>query len=157
MFHDIIGNCIESDKSRRDDPIAPGRGRGSGRGRFESSRGFSYKGLTPAIGAYLDYAPGMNSNVSYLTIWSTKIKEYVNTVCEKRVGCIFGVKKWKLAYSEFFKFSQKHEIEKRKVFSIMMGQMSDKSKNRVREIEKGITAIEQCDRRPVYRIRFRFF
>ena len=139
--------------SRREDPVAPGRGRGSGRNRFESGRGgFRDRGLTPAIGAYLDYAPGLNTNISYISIWSTKIKEYVNTVCETRVGCIFGsngtvedyhvyvepeedeqapdldsltkkknLKKWELAYSEFFKFSQKHEIEKRKVFSIMMG------------------------------------
>ena len=146
---------------RRDDLVAPGRGRGFGRGRSDQSRG---RGLTPAIGAFLDYAPGVNNNVSYLSIWSNKIKEYVNTVCETRVGVIFGqngtiedyheyvepeekaqepdidsstkkrnLKKWELAYSEFFKLSQKHEIEKRKVFSIMMGQMSDRSKNRVRE------------------------
>ena len=77
--------------SRREDPVAPGRGRGSGRNRFESGRGgFRDRGLTPAIGAYLDYAPGLNTNISYISIWSTKIKEYVNTVCETRVGCIFG-------------------------------------------------------------------
>lgn len=150
---------------KREDSSAPGRGHGFGRGRPDQSRG---RGLTPAIGAFLDYAPGVNTNVSYLAIWSNKIKEYVNTVCETRVGVIFGqngtvedyheyvepeekeqgpdidsltkkrrLKKWELAYSEFFILSQKHEIEKRKVFSVMMGQMSDRSKNRFREIESG--------------------
>jgi hypothetical protein len=162
---------------KRDDLVAPGRGRGFGRGRGDA-RSFRERGLTPAIGAFLDYAPGVNTNISYLTIWSTKIKEYVNTICETRVGCIFGengtveayhvyvepteeeplpdtdsltkkrnLKKWELAYSEYFKLSQKHEIEKRKVFSIMMGQMSDRSKNRIREIEIGITSIEKLDPR----------
>jgi hypothetical protein len=51
---------------------------------------FSLLGLTPAIGAYLDYAPDIKTNISYMTIWSTKIKEYVNTICETKVGCIFG-------------------------------------------------------------------
>ena len=77
--------------SRREDPVAPGRGRGSECNRFESGRGgFRDRGLTPAIGAYLDYAPGLNTNISYISIWSTKIKEHVNTVCETRVDCIFG-------------------------------------------------------------------
>ena len=49
--------------SRREDPVAPGRGRGSGRNRFESGRGgFRERGLTPATGAYLDnkdrHSPG---------------------------------------------------------------------------------------------------
>ena len=35
----------------------------------------------------------------------------------------------------------------REVFSIMMGQMSERSKNRVKEIEIGITAIERLDPR----------
>ena len=44
--------------SRRDDPVAPRRGRRFGRGRFESSRrGLGETGLTPAIGAFLDHAP----------------------------------------------------------------------------------------------------
>ena len=137
--------------SRREDPIAPGRGRGSGRNRFESGRGrFRDRRLSPEFGAYLDYAPGLNTNISYISILSTKIKEYVNTVCESQVGCIFGsngtvedyhvyvepeedeqtpdldcltkkknLEKWELGYSEFFKFSQKLEIEKRKVFKFL--------------------------------------
>ena len=35
----------------------------------------------------------------------------------------------------------------REVFSIMMGQMSERSQNRVKEIETGITAIERLDPR----------
>ena len=52
--------------SRRDDPVAPRRGRGFGRGRFESSRGgLGETGLTPAIGAFLDHAPEVKTNISY--------------------------------------------------------------------------------------------
>jgi hypothetical protein len=148
VFPDIIGNSLDLKMHRRDDLVAPGRGRGFVRGRGDG-RSFRERGLTPAIGAFLDYAPGMNNNISYLTIWSTKIKEYVNTICETKVGCIFrengtgedyheyrepeeqeqipdldnltkkrNLKKWELAYSEYFKLSQKQETEKRKVFSI---------------------------------------
>ena len=35
--------------------------------------GLRDRGLTPAIGAYLDYAPGCNTNISYISIWSTKM------------------------------------------------------------------------------------
>ena len=49
-----------------------GRGRNSGGGRF-GGRGHNTRGLTPSVGAYLDYAPGREANISYTTLWSKKV------------------------------------------------------------------------------------
>ena len=66
-----------------------GRGRNPGGGRF-GGRGHITRGLTPSIGAYLDYAPGREANISYTTLWSKKVSEYVNTICDTKVATIFG-------------------------------------------------------------------
>ena len=48
---------LDLEMSQREDLVAPGRGRGSGRNRFESGRpAIRDRGLTSAIGAYFDYA-----------------------------------------------------------------------------------------------------
>ena len=156
-----------------------GRGRGRS-GRFGGRGNFSResRGLTPTIGAYLDYAPGRDVNISYTTIWSKKVAEYVNTQFDTKIATIFGpngtvgdyhkypkpktpqieegevsisakmkMKVWELAYTEYTKIIVKHDQEKRKVFAIMIGQMSESSKNRVSEISEGAVAIESEDPR----------
>ena len=154
-----------------------GRGRNSGGGRF-GGRGYVSRGLTPSIGAYLDYEPGREANISYTTLRSKKVSEYVNTICDTKVATIFGpngtigsyhryakpkdpqivegdntvsakmkMKVWELAYCEYNKTIIKYDIEKRKVFAIMIGQMSESSKNRVSETGDGATAMESEDPR----------
>ena len=152
-----------------------GRGRGvkfGGRGNYSRES----RGLTPTIGAYLDYAPGREANISYIALWSKKIAEYVNTQCDTKVASIFGIngtvgtyyrytkpktpqieegevsvtakmkmKIWELAYTEYTKITVKYEQEKRKVYAIMIGQMSESSKNRVSEISEGAVAMESED------------
>ena len=48
-----------------------GRGRNSRGGRF-GGRGNVIRGLTPSIGADLDYAPGREANIIYTTLRSKK-------------------------------------------------------------------------------------
>ena len=55
------------------------------------------------------------------------------------------MKIWELAYIEYTKITVKYEQEKRKVYAIMIGQMSESSKNRVSEISEGAVAMESED------------
>ena len=69
-------------------------GRGRGRGcRFGGRGNYSreLRGLAPTIGAYLDYAPGREANISYTALWSKKVAECVNTQCDTKIATIFGI------------------------------------------------------------------
>jgi hypothetical protein len=130
-------------------------------------------GTVAAIGAYLDLLPGKEVNPGVVTNWVNKFRECVVTVCEtSRINLIFGIyatlgdyrklqepklpdetstrfqiKMWEIAYAKFIKDVDRLEKDKLKVFGLMMGQMSENSKNRVKEIDAGSIAIEEQDPR----------
>jgi hypothetical protein len=55
----------------------------------------------------------------------------------------FEIKKWEIAYAKYIKDVDKLEADKLKVFGLMLGQISENSKNRVKETDTGATAMEQ--------------
>ena len=57
-------------------------------GRFGGLGNIS-RGLKPSVGAYLDNAAGREANIGYTTLWSKKVREYVNTICDTKVATIF--------------------------------------------------------------------
>jgi hypothetical protein len=59
----------------------------------------------------------------------------------------FEIKKWEVAYAKYIKDVDKLEADKLKVFGLMMGQISENSKNRVKETDTGAIAMEQQDPR----------
>ena len=91
------------------------------------------------------------------------------TACVTRIGIIFGSdgilgaypvfpepadppetatpadrKKWEIKFTAWSKEKDSFELDKRKLFGIMLGQMSDSSKTRARETEIGEEAtVEQ--------------
>ena len=52
---------------------------------------------------------------------------------------------WEISYSAKVKFDQKLAVEKTQLFGIMLGQMSDGSKDLIRETEIGRNAYEAKD------------
>jgi hypothetical protein len=54
---------------------------------------------------------------------------------------------WKIAYSKYIKDKDRLEGDKGKVFGLMLGQMSESSKTRVKETDNGSIAIENQDPR----------
>jgi hypothetical protein len=60
-----------------------------------------------------------------------------NAECSK-----FETKRWEIAYSKYIKDKDKLEGDKGKVFGLMLGQMSESSKNRVKETDNRAIAME---------------
>ena len=104
-------------------------------------------GTVAAIGAYLDLIPGKEVNPGAVTNWVNKFREYIPTVCDTpRINLIFPVyaapllpaadctrfeaKICETAYAKYVKDSDKFENDKLRVFGLMVGQMSENSKNR---------------------------
>jgi hypothetical protein len=149
-----------------------GRGR-NGRGGRGMARPPPRTGTVAAIGAYLDLVPGKEVNPGVVTNWVNKFREYIVTVCESpKINLIFGIdatlgdypeleepttpdadcskfemKIWEQAYSKYIKDSDRLDRDKAKIFGLMMGQMSENSKSRVKETDTGSIAIEDQDPR----------
>jgi hypothetical protein len=149
-----------------------GSGR-NGRGGRGMARPPPRTGTVAAIGAYLDLVPGKEVNPGVVTNWVNKFREYVVTVCEtSRINLIFGldatlgdyptltmptiaqdetnkfvIKMWEIAYSKYIKDVDRLEGDKSKVFGLMVGQMSESSKNRVKETDNGAIAMQEEDPR----------
>jgi hypothetical protein len=68
--------------------------------------------------------------------------ELPNAECAK-----FETKMWEISYSKYIKDKDKLEGDKGKVFGLMLGQMSESSKNRVKETDNRAIAIENQDPR----------
>lgn len=149
-----------------------GRGRGGripGRDYNRTIQRHITRGLTPAVGAYLDCGPGGNTNPNSVAIWSIRMGAYMTTITETRIDSIFGIggtigeypkfeepiepdntkgldfEKWKVAYNLYTKNILKLEVDKRKAYGIMMGQISENSKSRLLETELGMEAISAQD------------
>jgi Zinc knuckle len=159
-------------RDARGQSASRGRGR-NGRGGRGMARPPPRTGTVAAIGAYLDLVPGKEVNPGVVTNWVNKFREYIVTVCEtSRINLIFGIdatlgdypklqepkvpdedstkfqiKMWEIAYTKYIKDVDRLETDKLKVFGLMMGQMSENSKNRVKETDSGSIAIEQQDPR----------
>ena len=147
-----------------------GRGR-NGRGRRGMARLPPRTGTVAAVGAYLDLVLGKEVNPGVFTNWVTKFREYIPTVCDTpKINLIFGLdatlgeypeyvepdipeadcsrfvaKIWETAYSKYIKDIDKFEKDKLRFFGLLVGQMPDNSKNRVKETDGGIIAMEQQD------------
>jgi hypothetical protein len=149
-----------------------GRGR-NGRGGRVLARPPPRTGTVAAIKAYLDVVPGKEVNPGIVTDWVNKFRDYVVTVCEtSRINLIFGIdatlgdypqlqepplpnedstkfeiKKWEISYAKYIQDVDKLEADKLKVFGLMVGQISENSKNRIKETDVGAIAMEQQDSR----------
>jgi Zinc knuckle len=148
-----------------------GRGR-FGRGGRGMGRSPARTGTIPTIGVYLDLIPGKDVNPGAVMNWMVKISEYSMTQCESKIYSIFGSdgtlgeypdikeptdppedctrviqKKWEVTFSDYNKDKNKLDLDKGKLFGIMIGQMSENSKNRVKETVRGTSALEKHDPR----------
>jgi uncharacterized membrane protein YgcG len=145
-----------------------GRGR-SGRGGRGMARPPPRTGTVAAIGAYLDLVPGKEVNPGVVTNWVNKFREYLPTVCDTpKINLIFGLdatvgsypvfaepllpaadctrfeaKIWETSYAKYVKDNDKLENDKLQLFGLMLGQMSESSKNRIKETDAGIVAMTQ--------------
>ena len=153
---------------------AANRGRGrNGRGGRGMARPPPRTGTVAAIGAYLDLIPGKEVNPGVVTNWTNKFREYTTTVCDTpKINLIFGMdgtlgdypeivepnipdadctkfqaKIWETAYSKYVRDQDKFEKDKLLIFGLMVGQMSDNSKNRVKETDIGSIAMQDQDPR----------
>jgi Zinc knuckle len=59
----------------------------------------------------------------------------------------FEIKKWEISYAKYIKDVDKLEADKLKVFGLMVGQIPENSKNRIKETDTGAIAMEQQDPR----------
>ena len=138
---------------------------GRGAGRFQGrGRGYipqnAYKGAIPTIGAYLNSGKGFSANDT--AIWASKLKDYAMSHFETNIDDIFGAnggigeypskddpetpddendrvafKIWDVAYSSKCRFEEKLAIEKTQLFGIMLGQISESSKDLIKETDIG--------------------
>ena len=152
----------------RGNPPPQGRGKGgvffAGRGRGAGA-GNHHKGNIPTIGTYLDLPPGKDIVPGTVTKFMGKMKEYSMTTFKSKVSLIFGAdgtlgdysvlpipeppaegatpterKLWELEQVEFFKNRTKLEEDKQNLYGAMVGQMSESSKIRVKEVAAGVQA-----------------
>jgi hypothetical protein len=149
-----------------------GRGR-NGRGGRGMARPPPRTGTVAAIEAYLDLVPGKEVNRGIVTNWVNKFRDHVVTICEtSRINLIFGIdttlgdypqlqepplpkedstkfeiKKWEISYAKYIKDVDKLKADKLKVFGLMVEQISENSKNRIKETDAGAIAMEQQDPR----------
>ena len=142
----------------------PGRG-----GRQSAPR---YQGTIPSIGAYLDLPPGRDIVPGTVTNWMNKLSEYSMTQCTTKIGVIFGAdgvlgaypvftepadpldtatpavkKKWEIKFTAWSKIKDSFDLDKTKLFGIMLGQMSESSKTRARETTMGQEAMTEQEPR----------
>ena len=142
-------------------------GRGSSRGRDLSS--FVNRGVIPTIGAFLMAGNGISS--SQTATWCNKLKEYSIATFTTGVDEIFGAngstgdfpiledladpvetgkklpdkiayKKWELELARNNAVEAKMKTEKTQLFGVMLGQMSDASKDLINECDLGRESFE---------------
>ena len=145
-----------------------GFGRGRGGGRIPTNPNI-YKGSIPTIGAYLSVPIGRSPSASFTTIWSSKLGEYAMATFTSGIHKIFGengttgdypsreelevpasndkvqFEIWKVEFSSNRKFKEKLESEKTQLFGVMLGQMSETSKDLIRETSIGRQAFVDKD------------
>jgi hypothetical protein len=146
-------------------------GRNNGRGRSTAPKP-ARTGTIAAIGAYLDLLPGRDINPSIVTTWMTKVGEYITANYDFQINQIFGpdgtvgnypiiveppdppedatrvvLKKWEGRLAKYNKDRQALETDRPKVYGNMIGQISEASKNRIRETVTGSEAMETHDPR----------
>ena len=159
----------------RGNPPPQGRGKGggyfAGRGRGAGANNH-LKGNIPTIGAYLDLPPGKDIVPGVVTKFMGKMKEHAMTTLKSKVSLIFGAdgtlgdypvipippppgegadqndrEIWKLERVEYNKARTKLEEDKQNLYGAMVGQMSENSKIRVKEVTAGIQAESEQDPR----------
>jgi hypothetical protein len=159
----------------RGNPPPQGRGRGGGyfggRGRGAGAQNH-HKGNIPTIGTYLDLPPGKDIVPGTVTKYMAKMKEHAMTTFKSKVSIIFGAdgtlgdypvlpipeppnegasatdrKIWELERVEYYKSKTKLEEDKQNLYGAMVGQMSESSKIRVKEVATGVQAESEQDPR----------
>ena len=160
-------------KGRGDPRSTPSNrgGRGYGRTREIIAKP-ARTGTIAAIGAYLDLLPGRDINPSIVTTWMTKVGEYITANYDSKINQIFGpdgtigayptiiepidppedasrveLKKWEGKLAKYNKDKQALETDRAKVYGNMIGQISEASKNRIKETVTGSEAMETHDPR----------
>ena len=152
----------------RGNPPPQGLGKGGGyfnnRGRGAAANNH-LKGNIPTIGTYLDLPPGKDIVPGTVTKFMGKMKEHAMTTFKSKVSLIFGAdgtlgdypviplpeppqegasptnrKIWELEQVEYYKSRTKLEEDKQNLHGAMVGQMSENSKIRVKEVAAGVQA-----------------
>ena len=152
-----------------------GRGRGyfTGRGGRGSPATLNHnRGNIPTIGAYLDLPPGKDIAPGAVTKWMAKLKEYAMTTYKSRISMIFGAAGtlgdypvytlpdqpdddasvydrdiWKFDRNEYGKSLVELEEDKLNLYGAMLGQMSESSKTRAKEVPAGVEAENEFEPR----------
>lgn len=142
-----------------------GRGGAAARGALRPPQ---RTGTVAAIGAFLDL--GREINHGNVSTWMRKMKEYVRTNYKSNISFIFGdegipgeyptfaapadipndasfmlTNNWKRASERHEKLQIDLDDHKLQVFGLMLGQMSETSKAKIRETQSGIEAMTEED------------
>ena len=149
--------------------------RGGGRGRFGRGQGEAHKtnekrGTTPEVGAYLDLPRGQAADPEAVLKWLECFRIYMYAKYESRIKEIIGVdgvvndwpiliepeapegevgpvamELWKSAVKKYDKALEQLDVDSSKLYGVLLGQMSEGSRIRIREMPAGERAIEECD------------
>ena len=164
---------VETTKGRGGPQQGHGRGYFGGRGgRGSPATPNHQRGNIPTIGAYLDLPPGKDNAPGAVTKWMAKLKEHAMTTYKSRISMIFGADGtlgdypvyalpdqpdddasvyerdiWKLDRTEYGKNLVKLEEDKLNLYGAMLGQMSESSKTRAKEVLAGIEAENEFEPR----------
>ena len=154
------GKAADKKPSGKGGPANGGRGN-AGRGGFKPP---PRTGTVAAIGAFLDLGKEMNHGS--VSAWMRKFREYTRTNYKSDICDIFGnegipgeypvlvapadiaedanfmqIARWKKTLDLYDKKMTELETDKKQVFGLMLGQISETSKATIRETEPGLAAI----------------
>lgn len=155
----------------RDNNTAGGRANPANGGRGNAGRGAKpppRTGTVAAIGAFLDL--GREMNHGSVSAWMRKFREYTRANYKSDICEIFGnegipgnypqyvapvdiaadagfmaATKWKRALELYDKLILTLREDRKQVFGLMLGQISEQSKSTIRETESGATAMLEED------------
>lgn len=148
--------------------------RGGGRGRFGRGQGEAHKsnvkGTFPEVGAYLDLPRGQTADPEAVLKWLEGLRIYMYAKYESRIKEIIGIdgvlndypepvrpadppegagqvamENWKSDKREYTNQIKLLEQDTDKSYGVLMEQMSNASKARIKEMPRGEIAINECD------------
>ena len=148
--------------------------RGGGRGRYGRGQGEPHKpivkGRKPEVGAYLDLRRGQAADPESVLKWLECFRVYMYSTYESTVKEIIGIdgilydymeqvepedppegaglvaiERWKTARKKYDAADELLTKDCAKLYGVLLGQMSEASQTRVKEMPAGKRAMEECD------------
>ena len=163
---------IEKMRGRGDGRFQPrggGRSRG-GRGQFEAQKTFLKLGRKPEVGAYLDLPRGQAADPEAVLKWLECFRVHLYCNYESRLKEIIGtdgvlndypeliepddpeegagmvaIERWKTAVKKYDISVSMFKSDCFKLYGDLLGQMSEGSRIRIKEMPAGEKALEECD------------